>query len=151
MCTVYSKLGRDEEALALEQTIYSDTLASRGNIHDATTLTLALNLSASMLNLAASKLDVNRYREAQSFMSDMIPISRRVLGPEGDLTLKLRGLYAKALSAGFRADVCQAVTELEEIGRIARRRYGASHPQTGLIQRALDRAKAKLALLDAGA
>ena len=53
--------------------------------------------------------------------------------------------------SGSRADVCQAVTELEEIGRIARRRYGASHPQTGLIQRALDRAKAKLARLDAGA
>jgi hypothetical protein len=153
MCTVYSKLGRDEEALALEQTIYSDTLASRGNIHDARTLILALNLSASMLNVAASKLEVNRYREAQSFMSDIIPISRRVLGPEGDTTLKLRGLHAKALfeAAGSRADVCQAVTELEEIGRTARRRYGVSHPQTGLIQRTLDRAKAKLALLDAGA
>ena len=153
LANIYSNSGRDEEALALEQAIYTETLARQGNIHDETTLTLALNLSASMLNVAASKLEESLFREAQSFMNDILPIFRRVLGAEGDLTLKLRGLHAKALfeAAGSRADVCQAVTQLEELGRIARRRYGASHPRTGLIQRTLDRAKVKLAQVDAGA
>lgn len=86
-------------------------------------------------------------------MSDIIPISRRVLGPEGDLTLKFRALHAKALfeAAVSRADVYQVVTLLEELHPIARRKYGASHPLTGLFQRTLDRAKAKLARLHAGA
>ena len=68
--------------------------------------------------------------------------------PSDEILLPFPGLIYCKFSILY---VYQVVTLLEELHPIARRKYGASHPLTGLFQRTLDRAKVKLAQVDAGA
>ena len=67
-------------------------------------------------------------------------MTRRVLGESGELTLKIRGLYARALCDDPVAtldDLRVAVSTLEEIERTARRVLGGAHPATVGIEEAL--------------
>ena len=76
-----------------------------------------------------------------------IPVARRVLGENHDLTLRIRGCYAEALYKDGGAalhDLREAVTTLEDTTRIARRVFGGAHPLTEEIKKALQEAGAAL-------
>ena len=64
----------------------------------------------------------------------------------------MRWIYAKALYLNPGAtldDLCEAVTTLEDAGRIARRVLGGTHPITGSIGINLQEARAALSAREA--
>ena len=76
-----------------------------------------------------------------------MPVARRALGEDNDLTLRMRWYYALALYEDTRAtldDLREAVTTLEDTERIARRVLGGAHPRTVLIEDLLRCARAAL-------
>ena len=76
-----------------------------------------------------------------------MPVALRVLGESHDLTLRMRLGYAQSLFMDADAtldDLCEAVTTLEEIERIARRVFGGAHPSTTGIETSLRMAREKL-------
>ena len=80
-------------------------------------------------------------------MRKVMPVVRRVLGENDDLTLTMRWNYAMALYADPNAtldDVREAVTMLEETERTTRRVMGGAHPNTRRIERDLRDARAFL-------
>jgi len=80
-------------------------------------------------------------------MRKVMPVVRRVLGENDDLTLTMRWNYAMALYADPNAtldDVREAVTMLEETERTTRRVMGGAHPNTTNIERHLQNARAAL-------
>ena len=77
----------------------------------------------------------------------MLPVARRVLSESNEITLKMRWIYAKAHYKDSDAtldDLREAVTTLEDAGRIARRVLGGAHPITMGIERHLRNAQAAL-------
>ena len=110
-----------------------------GNNH-AHTLTAASNYANSLIYL-------QRFEEAKKLLRKSIPVARRVLGENHDLTLRIRGCYAEALYKDGGAalhDLREAVTTLEDTTRIARRVFGGAHPLTEEIEKALQEAGAAL-------
>ena len=80
-------------------------------------------------------------------------MARRVLGECDRLTLKIRWNYALALFRDNGAtldDLREAVTTLEDAGRIARRVLGGAHPLTVEIERLLQFVRAELRARDGG-
>ena len=78
-------------------------------------------------------------------MRKTVPVARRVLGDGKDLTLKMRWIYASALNNDPSAtldDLREAVTTLEDAGRIARRVFGGAYPITVGIEESLRDARA---------
>ena len=64
----------------------------------------------------------------------------------------MRWCYATLLYMDRSAtlkDLREAVTTLEDVGRIARRVLGGAHPLVGKIERALERSRAALAAREA--
>ena len=83
----------------------------------------------------------------------IMPVARRVLGDSHEITLKMRWIYAKALYRNDSAtldDLREAVTTLEDTGRIAQRVLGGAHPTTVKIEHALPEARAVLAARESG-
>ena len=77
----------------------------------------------------------------------MIPVARRVLGENHHITLRMRWVYALSLYSDPAAtldDLREAVTTLEDAGRIARRVLGGAHPSTVNMERGLQHARAAL-------
>ena len=80
-------------------------------------------------------------------MRKTIPVAQRVLGTSHELTLRMRWTYARALLLDPGAtldDLREAVTTLEEIGPIARRVLGGTHPTAKGIEHHLQNARAAL-------
>ena len=80
-------------------------------------------------------------------MRKMVPVARRVLGENNEITLKTRAIYAKSLHedpAATLDDLRKAVTTLEDIERTARRVLGGAHPFTTAIEEDLRNACAAL-------
>ena len=76
-----------------------------------------------------------------------MPVARRVLGENDDLTLVMRLNYARALYKDDDAtldDLREAVATLEDVERTARRVLGGAHPLTTGIEGALQNARATL-------
>ena len=76
-----------------------------------------------------------------------MPVARRVLGENNEITLKLRWIYGQALYRDEGAtldDLRKAVTTLEETKRIARRVFGGKHPDVVDMENNLQLAQAKL-------
>ena len=76
-----------------------------------------------------------------------MPVARRVLGECHDTTLKTRWICAASLYQDDCAtldDLREAVTTLEDAGRIARRVLGSAHPTTGGIEDDLRKSRAVL-------
>ena len=73
----------------------------------------------------------------------MMPVARRILGENNELTLRMRVELREALykdPAATLDDLREAVTTLEDTERIARRVLGGAHPNTtGIGLRALTR------------
>ena len=79
-------------------------------------------------------------------------MARRVLGASHEYTLKIRWIYGQVLykdAAATLDDLREAVTTLEDTGRIARRVLGGAHPITGSIENNLKEVRSKLAAFDA--
>ena len=99
------------------------------------------------INYATTLIELGRFEEARSLMRKMIPVARRVLGHDNDLTLQMRLNYARALYEDPGAtldDLRDAVTALEDTARIARRVFGGAHPLTEGVGRELLKARAAL-------
>ena len=76
-----------------------------------------------------------------------MPVARRVLGENHELTLKMRTAYAMALYEDNGAtldDLRKAVTMLGEAGRTARRVLGGANPATSGVEISLQQARANL-------
>ena len=139
IATTNFKLGRHEEALRIEQDVYSGWLKLEGREHQKT-LTAANNYADTLVNL-------KRFEEAKSLMLKMIPVARRALGKGHRLTLKMRLNYAQTLFADTAAtldELHEAVSTLEDSERIARRVFGGAHPLTVDIERELGKERAAL-------
>ena len=90
---------------------------------------------------------LNRYKEVKSLLRKTIPVARRVLGENDELTLKMRKNYAEALCNDDGAtldDLREAVATLEEIEPTARRVLGGAHPPAQRIEGSLRDARAAL-------
>ncbi|CAH0377847.1 unnamed protein product, partial [Pelagomonas calceolata] len=78
-------------------------------------------------NYATSLLDLHRHAEARSLLRRTTPVARRALGENDSRTLRMRRAYAESLCRADGAtldDLREAVTTLEDAGRIARRVLG---------------------------
>ena len=76
-----------------------------------------------------------------------MPVARRVLSESDDTTLRMRWAYAGAIcndTAATLDDLREAVTTLEDAGRIARRVFGGAHPLTTAMEDNLRQARAAL-------
>ena len=102
---------------------------------------------------ALSLIDLRRFKEARSLMRKMIPVARRVLGENDELTLNIRWSYAQSLYLDAAApldDLREAVDTLEDAERITRRVLGGAHPLTPSIGEELQNARAILGARESG-
>ena len=132
MAICYSKLDRDEEALALRREIYHKSLALRPSSND---------VFIDALNLSFSLRSMERYAEAHSLLHDHLPKARRAFGAEGEAFLQIRWNYAWCLSQddeSSRDEVREAVGILEELFQTTLRILGPAHPFTKTIEDNLD-------------
>ena len=139
LAITYGELGQLEKALSMERDIHSGYLKLNGEEHTDTIH--AAN------NYAGSLLDLDHLEEAKSLLRKNMPVARRVLGKNHELTLTLRSMYAQTLYKDDGAtldDLREAVTTLEETERIARRVLGGAHPLTSAIEDGLRDARAAL-------
>ena len=133
LANTYEAVGRNESATSLRKHAYYGFLKLYGEEHRSTLLEAD--------NYALSLAGLERYKEARKVLRKMIPVARRVLGDCNDLTLRMRCMYATTLYLDEGAtldDLREAVTTLEDAGRIARRVIGSAYPTTKAIERALD-------------
>ena len=136
---LYGQLGRLEGALLMQRDTYSGRLKLRGEEHNQT-LFAAYNYANLLVHL-------EHYAEAKALLRKVIPVARRVLGENNDMTLRMRWTSAMALHDDPSAtldDFREAVNTLEDTEQTARRVLGGAHPTTGLIERSLHRARAAL-------
>ena len=98
-------------------------------------------------NYADTLVRLKRFKEAKSLFLKSIPVARRVLGDNSDITLKMRWGYADSLyenPAATHNDLREAVTTLEDAMRIARRVLGGAHPVTVEMEKSLRKSRAAL-------
>ena len=77
-----------------------------------------------------------------------MPVAQRTLGESSDVTLRMRWIYTHSLYSDPSAtldDLREAVTTLEDVGRIARRVLGSAHPLSVVTEKSLQKARAALA------
>ena len=99
-------------------------------------------------NYTGTLLDLERFKEAKSLLRKRVPVARRVLGENHDLTLSLRLMYAQSLFWNDDAtldDLREAVTTLDYVAVSHKRLLGDSHPEAARAQYALENARRKLA------
>ena len=139
LASTYQALGRLEQALRLKLDLYSGSLRLHGEQHKGTVI--------AAYNYADCLVRLNRFEEAKSLLRKMIPVARRVFDESSEITLKMRWKYAEALCRDDSAtldDLREAVSTLEDAGRIARRVLGGAHPLTVGIGGALRAVRATL-------
>jgi hypothetical protein len=125
--------------------VYSGRLKLDGEEHAATLLEAS--------NYAVSFCQLQRFEEAKSLLRKMMPVARRVVGDSGEIALKMRWYYARALYEDTGAtldDLREAVTTLGDAGQIARRVLGGAHPDAIGIEKSLRNARAVLRAREAG-
>ena len=136
LAVTYAMLGRLDESMRLRQDVYYGTLKlhgeeNRDSLREAN-------------NYAADLSDLQRHAQAKSLLRKTIPVARRLLGENNDLTLRMRLLYGGALHKDPSAsldDLHEAVTTLEETERTARRVLGGAHPVTDGVEETLRNAR----------
>ena len=123
------------------------SLRSRGGSEKALTgLTETVLTTASCV--ASNFLDTKNFKSARSFAYDHIDDSQRILGKNHRITLILRETYANAITLDAQSSLKQLAEAVEVLGRLARTRlqvFGAHHPCTIRVQKALERAQETLA------
>ena len=96
---------------------------------------------------ASAHRRLERVDEAKTLLRKTIPVVRRTLGENHDLTLSMRSMYAKMLFEDPTATLDglrKATTTLKETERTARRVLGGAHPLTSVIENNLILARAAL-------
>ena len=91
-------------------------------------------------NYADSLCSLQRFKEGKALHRKTIPVARRALGEDHQLTLRMRGSHAEALymDAGTTFDdLREAATTFEEMERTARRVFGSAHPLVTNIEAGL--------------
>jgi len=139
----YRRLGRLEEALRSHQDVYSGSLKLLGEEAGGT-------LKAAN-NYALSLSELQRFEEAKALLCKVMPVARRVLGDNDEITLWIRRNFARALCKDPTAtldDLREGVTTLEDTERTARRVFGVSHPLTEGNRDDLRHARAALHALE---
>ena len=139
LASSYVAFGRLEEALSLERDAYAGRLELHGK-EDERTLTAASNYVASLNSL-------QRFEESKSLLRKTMPVARRVLSENQELTLRMRWIYAKVLrddEGATRDDLREAVTTLEDTARTAQRVFGGAHPMVVDLERSLRESRAAL-------
>ena len=123
----------------MREDIYSGTLDLLGEEH--------FESLQEANNYADTLCELKRFGEAKALVLKAMPVARRVIGDDHNLTLKLRWTYAEVLykdDGATLADLREAVTTLEDTERIARRVLGGAHPVTEGIEDDLRDARAAL-------
>ena len=80
-----------------------------------------------------------------------MPVARRTLGAEHDLTLNFRDIYGRCLCrdpGASRDDVAEAIEIMEDVQRRVRRVFGPGHPNWEALPHELRAAREKLASFD---
>ena len=132
LATTYVNIGRLEEASQMDRDVYCGNVKLFGE-EDYDTLLAASNYASSLKFL-------EHFEEARSVLRKVMPVARRVLGKSDQLTLKMSWIYGQVLykdTDATLADIREAVTMLEDVGRIAQRVLGGGHPTTEGIERRL--------------
>jgi len=145
LASSYEELGRSDEGLRLRRDTYSGWLKLKGDAHEQT-LREATSCAITLFKL-------QRYAEAKALLLKTIPVARRFLGDSHVSTLRMRWIYAAALSkddGATRDDLREAVTTLEDTERTARRVLGGDNPSTMGVETSLRNARAVLAARDGG-
>ncbi len=125
LALVYQRLGRFEQSLRIERDVYRGYLKLGGQEHEQT-LQAANNYADSLIRL-------RRFEEAKSLLRETMPVARRVLGENHEITLKIRWARARTpfQDPGATLDeLREAMTTLAETERIARRVFGGENPFT---------------------
>jgi tetratricopeptide (TPR) repeat protein len=137
LASSYQRLGRLEEASRMLRDVYSGSVQFYGEEHRES-LREANNYANALHNL-------RRFKEVKALLRKMLPVAQRVLTDIHEITLKMRWTYASALHDDPSAtldDFREAVTTLEDLGRIARRLLGPSHPLVEDSEKCLRNARA---------
>ena len=95
LANTYHVLGRLEEALQIERDVYAGRLKVQGEEHPKT-----LHISQQLRGGPFAVFE--RFEEAKALVLKTMPVARRVLGDDHNLTLKLRWAYAEALQGRRR-------------------------------------------------
>ena len=139
LAITHENLGRLEEASRLKRDVYTGFSELFGDEHKETL--------REGNNYANSLIALERFEEAKALMRKTVPVARRVLGENDKTTLRARWMYAEALymdTSSTLDDLREAVTTLEDAGRIARRVFSGAHPITAGVGRELHNARAAL-------
>ena len=128
-----------EEAISVLRDVYSGYLRHLGE-ENVNTLMAATNYGNTLV-------EMQRFKEARKLMRKTMPVARRILGDNADVTLKIRSIYARTLYKAHGVtlnDLREAVMTLDDAGRTARRVFGGAHPLTEAIDDSLQEARAAL-------
>ena len=133
LAVTYDQLGRDEEALEMKRDVYSGHLKLYGAQNRHTFIPAN--------NYATSLISLERFEEAKALLRKTMPVARRVLGPEHDLTMSMREDLSRVILDGDSSanEKRQALRTLEEVAGIMRRVMGPAHPDTLHAQSELER------------
>ena len=98
-------------------------------------------------NLAGSLIEAGLFEEARALVRDYIPVARRTLGTDHELTFELRTNSARAIyrDTNSSRDVHEAVAILEDVFRTTRRVFGLQHPIFAEYRQDLENARMRLA------
>jgi tetratricopeptide (TPR) repeat protein len=118
--TVYQKLGRDREALALYQRAYDLRAASLGDDH--------LDTLASRFGIGQELGELQRLAEAESTIRAVLQAYERVLGEDHKETLDTRSVLALQMDYQGKYDESEAITR--DILERRRRLLGPDHVDT---------------------
>jgi hypothetical protein len=125
IANTYQNFGRFEEAVRLRQEVYCGKSRLIGIEHRETLL--------EAFNYATDLQSLHRFKEIKALLSNTMPVARRVLGENDDITLRMRCIYAQSLYEDDGAtldDRRAAVTTLDNLTQTARRVLGGAHPLT---------------------
>ncbi len=146
LANTYHMIGRREDALRLRRDVYSGCCRLDGAEAKETIIELA--------NYASLLCDLERHAEIKSLLRKNIPVARRVLGENHEVTLRLRWVYGRVLYRDDGAtldDLRVAVATLEETARTTRRVLGGAHPHVPIIEHHLRDSRAVLGAREASA
>jgi len=139
LANAYLLVGREDRALHMRQEVYSGRLMLLGEEHRDT--------HSAAINYGSSLMTLGRFEEARTLLRKTMPVMRRTLGDNDELTLNIRWGYAQSLYKDPSAtldDLREAVETLADAERIARRVFGGTHPLLVSIERNLRRAQETL-------
>ena len=129
----------------MQRDVYTGYLKLLGEEH-ASTLRSAHNYASSLATC-------NCFEETKSLLRKTMPVARRVIGENVELSLKMRWTFAKTLYVNDSAkldDIREAVTTLEDVERTSRRLLGGAHPNVRSMEVSLQQAQAVLHAREAG-